>query len=140
MIKADALGGRRPDLAAEVLPDIINLVARKTLFRVVGHPRAVLEAMQAAVARHPDAAVPCLEHGVDLAQSCLHRHPGFSIELVDHFSAGTPDLAFACLQKTHGAAAAKFFYWQKRLRLLVPGSQTEARTQEQGAVLGRLQR
>src|SRR5439155_24673629 len=73
------------------------------------------------------------------AQSCLHRGPGFSIELVDHFSAGTPDVAFACLQQTHGAAAAKFLYGQKRLRLLVPDAQTEAGPQAQGAVLGRLQ-
>src|SRR5882724_5246201 len=122
MIKADALVRRRPDLATEVLADFVNLVAGQSIFRVVGHPGAVLEAMQTAVARHPDAAVPRLEHGVDLAQSCLHHRPGFSIELVDHFSAGTPDLSFACLQQTHGAAAAKFLYSQKCLRLLVPDS------------------
>ncbi len=94
--------------------------------------------MQTAVGRHPDAAVPRLEHGVDLAQSGLHRRPDFSIELVDYFSAGTPDIAFACLQQLHGSAAAKFLYGQKRPRLLVPDTQAEAGTQTQSAVFGRL--
>src|SRR5207249_8657027 len=65
--------------------------------------------------------------------------PGFSIELVDHFSAATPDMAFACLQQLHGAVAAEFLYGQKGLRLLVPDAQAEARPQAQGSVLARLQ-
>src|SRR5436309_15517413 len=131
MIKADALGSRRPDFAAEVLHNVVNLVAGKSIFSAVGHPGTVLEPMQAAVARHPYAAIPRLEHGVDPAQTGLHGCPGLSVDLVDHVSAATPDIAFACLQQTHGAATAKFLHGQKRFRFLVPHAQTETGAQTQ---------
>src|SRR5262245_36512477 len=96
--------------------------------------------MQTAVAPHPDTAVPRLEHGVDLAQACLHRRPGLAIKLIEHISTGTPDIAFACLQKSHRPVAAKFLYHLKRLRLLVPNTQTQAGPQSQNAVLGGVQK
>src|SRR5947207_1071531 len=61
MVKADASGGRRPDLAAEILPDIVHLVAGQSILCAIVHPRSVQKAVQTAVARHPDVSVKNLE-------------------------------------------------------------------------------